>query len=309
MEMRGITTGIWGCDVVLSSPSPHPLHPHISHGMLIAYESFRMTKRTCVLVSLIIVAVPATARSQTGIRPPQGWSLGISGGAAAFSDMQRGSVRVFRPTPQGMEEREMARRVGAETSTTIGGYLAYWPSRNWGMRLHGSFAPSRFETMMQEADAEYAGIPSSSDEGERLAGLSIVSADLQLLFRLPTIKDRVMLYGIVGGGAARYAVQNGEDPVPEEAEGDFEGGVRVRPAGVLGLGAMLPFRNRAFRLHFELTNTIAATPLKGGYRQAFVASGGEELEFDPRDEPAGERRVYVMNGVRFTIGASFSPNK
>lgn len=268
-----------------------------------------MKKRLCIIASFVVAAVPAIAEAQTGITPPRGWSLGVSAGAAAFSDMQRGSVRVFRPTPTGIEEREMARRVGAETSTSLAGYLAYWPSRNWGMRLHGSYSPSRFETVMQERDAEYAGMPSSSEEGERLAGLSIVSADMQLLFRLPTIKRRVMLYGILGGGAARYAVESGEEPVPEEAEGDFEGGVRVRPAGVLGLGAMLPMRNRAFRLHFELTNTISGTPLKGGFQQAFVDAKGEEVAFDPRDEPAGERRVYVMNNVRFMVGASYSPNK
>ena len=258
---------------------------------------------TCVLM----LALVTNANAQTGIRPPQGWSLGFLGGAAAFSDMQRGSVRVTRPTSTGVEQREFARRVGAETSTTLAAYLAFWPSRNWGLRVHASYAPSRFETIMTEGDAEYAGMPTASD-GERLAALSIVSGDLHALFRMPTIKNRVMLYGILGGGLARYSVTSADDPVPPEAEGDFEGGVKVRPAAVLGLGAMLPLRNRSFRMHFELTNHISATPLEGGDTQTYQDGDGS-VEFLPRDEPAGERRVTVVNGVRFVVGLSYSPRK
>lgn len=228
------------------------------------------------------------------------------GGAAAFSDMQRGSVRVFRPTAAGIESRELPRRVGAETSTALAANLAFWPSRNWGLRLHGTYAPTRFETVMKESEADFAGMPRNSEETGRLAGLNITTADLQLLFRLPTIKNRVLLYGIVGGGAARYEVVAGEEPVPEEAEGEFEGGVKFRPEGMFGLGAMLPFKNRAFRLHFELTDHLTSTPLEGGDPQTVELPDGEVL-FDPQDEPAGERRVTVTNGVRFMVGVSWSP--
>jgi hypothetical protein len=232
-------------------------------------------------------------------------SVGFFGGAAAFSDMQRGSVRVFRPVSTGFESREMVRRVGAETSTSVGGYVAFWPSRNWGLRVQGAYAPTRFETFMKESEAEYAGLPQSSEENGRLAGLSIGTVDLDVMVRFPTIKNRVMLYGILGGGLARYSVQEG-NPVPEEAEGEFEGGVKVRPAAVFGLGAMLPMRNRALRLHFELTNHLAETPLQGGDRQATEMPNGT-IVFDPGDEPAGERRVAIMSGVRFVVGVSWSP--
>ena len=259
-----------------------------------------MNKTVLLFVFLASPLAAAEAVAQTGIRAPQGWSLGIFGGAAAFSDMQRGSVRV--------EDRELARRVGAETSTTLGGFLAFWPSQNWGLRAHGTWSPSRFETVMHEGEAEDAGIISTSAEGERLAGLSIMSADLHFMFRLPTIKNRVMPYGILGAGAARYSVQTGDEPVPDEAQGDFEGGVKVRPAATLGLGAMLPMRNRSFRLHFELMNQVAATPLEGGSRQSILREDGT-IVLDPRDEPAGERRVSVMNNVRFVVGASWAPRK
>lgn len=262
-------------------------------------------KKTLLVAALCLLSV-ADASAQTGIRPPQGWSLGVLGGAAAFSDMQRGSIRVVRPVGSGIEERKLARRVGAETASSLAGYFAYWPGRNWGLRLHASYAPSRFETVMNESDAEYAGM-SETNGGQRLAGLSIISTDLQALFRLPTVKDRVMLYGILGGGLARYAVTAGE-PVPAEAEGDFEGGVKVRPAGVIGLGAMLPLRHRAFRMHFELTNHVSGTPLTGGESQFRTDEQGT-LEIDPRDEPPGERRVTVVNSVRFMVGISFSAKK
>jgi hypothetical protein len=264
-------------------------------------------KKAYLFFGLLCLAANAPAAAQTGIRPPQGWSLGISGGAAAFSDMQRGSIRVLRPVGTSVEERELARRVGAETASSLGAYLAFWPSRNWGLRLHASYAPSRFETVMSEADAEYAGMPETNGD-ERLAGLSIISTDLQALFRLPTVKDRVMLYGILGGGVARYSVNEGNEPVPPEAEGDFERGVKIRPAAVIGLGAMLPFRNRAFRMHFELTNHVGVTPLAGGDRQ-FRSNEQGTVEIDPRNEPSGERRVTFTNSVRFMVGVSFSARK
>jgi hypothetical protein len=276
-------------------------------GLTNAKFGFCLNKASLSTVVLLVWLTPSLVSAQTGIRPPQGWSLGFFGGAAAFSDMQRGSVRVFRPVSTGFETREFARRVGAETSTSVGGYVAFWPSRNWGLRVQGAYAPTRFETFMKESEAEYAGLPQSAEEDGRLASLNISTVDLDVLVRLPTIKNRVMLYGILGGGLARFSVTEGE-PVPEEAEGEFEGGVKVRPAAVMGLGAMLPMRNRSLRLHFELTNHMAETPLQGGDRQGTEMPNGI-IVFDPGDEPAGERRVAVMNGVRFIVGVSWAARR
>jgi hypothetical protein len=263
-------------------------------------------RKLSALTLVIGLVMPTATQAQTGIRPPQGWSLGFMGGAAAFTDMQRGSIQVTRPTSVGIEQRELARRVSAETSTTLAAYLSYWPSRNWGLRVHATYSPTRFETLMKESEAEYAGLPQSSEEAGRLAGLSIVTTDLQGMFRLPTIKNRVMLYGILGGGVARYRVQNDDGAIPEEAEGEFDEGAKIRPSAVFGLGSMLPFRNRAFRLHFELTNHVAGTPLKGGDPQE-ATNNDVEVKIVPRDEPAGERRVSFTSGVRFMVGMSFSP--
>jgi hypothetical protein len=261
--------------------------------------------RTVFVAALLTGLSWTSAAAQTGIRAPQGFSIGVLGGAAAYSDMQRGVVRVTRPTTGGFEERELARRVGAKTSTSLAAYVAYWPSRNWGLRVHGTWSPTRFQTLMKESEAEFAGMAPSSDDEARLAGLSVMTGDLQVLFRLPTIKNRIMPYGILGGGIAAYQVQ-GPDPVPAEADGEFEGGTKLRPAGIFGVGAMLPLSNRAFRLHFELTDHLTGTPIRGG--EAVQAETPDAtFEFDPQDPPAGETRVRVTNSVRFMVGLSFTP--
>ena len=212
------------------------------------------------------------------------------GGAAAFSDMQRSSMTVFRTTSAGLETRDLGRRIGAETSTALGAYLSFWPSRNWGLRVYGTYTPTRFETIMRGGHGSFN--PEAPDTG-RLAGLDIMTADLQAMFRLPTIKNRVLLYGILGGGLARYEVRSSDEraPLPEEAEGDLGDGPRTHPAGMFGLGAMLPFRNRAYRLHFELSNHIGETPLGG------VIDAATTVE-DP---------VEFTSSVRFMVGASWSP--
>jgi hypothetical protein len=236
----------------------------------------------------LIFTTHSKSHGQTGIRPPQGWSLGLMGGAAAFSDMHRGSVEVLRLTPTGAEARDLSRRVGAETSTVVGGYLSFWPSRNWGLRLHGTFAPTRFESVVRTSSSSQ--LPDLAPDSVRYAGLHVATAELHALFRLPTIKNRVLLYGIVGGGIARYQAMGGDDPVPPEAAGDFDGGPQLQPGGIFGLGAMLPFRNRAFRLHFELTDQVSATPIQP---EATVEDDSVEL----------------TNAVRFMVGASWSPKR
>jgi hypothetical protein len=250
---------------------------------------FRM-KNAALAIPICALLLGATdLPGQTGIRPPQGWSLGLMGGVAAFTDMQRSSLTVFRTTSTGLETRDLGRRIGAETSTALGGYLSFWPTRNWGLRLYGTYAPTRLEAIMRGDHGSFN--PEAPDTG-RLAGLDIMTADLQAMFRLPTIKNRVLLYGILGAGLARYEVRSSSEnePVPEEAQGDLGAGPRTHPAGMFGLGAMLPFRNRAYRLHFELSNHIGETPL-----------GRTD------DQISAEDPVELTSSVRFMVGASWSP--
>lgn len=216
-------------------------------------------------LAILLISIATPLAAQTGVRPPQGWSLGVFGGGAAFTDFQRASIHGFRPTGGGkLEEREIAQLVGAETAGAIAGTLAFWPSRNWGIRARGALAPTRFETVIRKSDADFMNAPETSEETGKLAALAISSLDGQILFRLPTIRGRIMPYGIVGGGVVRYALGRGDERVPEEAADDFEeGGSQTRGALSFGLGAMLGLRPERWALHFELTDQIARTPVEG----------------------------------------------
>lgn len=184
-------------------------------------------------ILLLCALWPGSLHAQTGVRPPQGWSLSGFAGGAAFTDFQRAAER----------------RIGAETSGSFAANLAFWPTRHWGIRARIGYAPSRFETIDPQADR---------DTTPRLASLSITSYEGQLIFRLPTIHGRVMPYGIAGGGIVRY--QLGEDaPLPEEAVNGFSTG--QQPAVSVGLGAALPLRPSGWSLNFELTDQISRTPM------------------------------------------------
>lgn len=234
---------------------------------------------------LLWAATPAVA--QTGIRPPRGLNVGVMGGGAAYSDLQRSGVRLERLTADGLEERSFPRRISVETSTAAGGWLSYWPTRSFGLRLQGTWSPSRFQVLATPSEGTFIGAESETGEPD-LAGVEVITGDLQLLFRLPTLRNRVLPYGILGGGVTRYRTRGGEELLPSEAEEFFEDGSSVQPGGVFGLGAMLPLRNRAFRLHFELTDHVARTPIKSG---GFVP---------------GESRVRLTNSVQCMVGLSYS---
>lgn len=242
--------------------------------------------------------VASEADAQTGVRPPRGWSFGVFAGGSAFTDFQRGTVRATRVGSAGeIEFRDFPRSVGAQTAVIAGGILAYWPNKNWGVRAQASYAPSRFETVIPQSDAQFMGMPRSSEDSARLAPLTISMYQAQLLFRLPTIRNRVMPYGIVGGGQTRYTIGSG-DPVPEEAVEDFGSGSRNRLAATVGLGAMINMRRKGWGLHFELTNQISQTPIKGASETSEIAENARLLE-DPRRSPVGH-----INTVSFMVGVS-----
>lgn len=220
----------------------------------------RMTR--LLLLSVLIAASPLQA--QSGVRPPNGWSLGVFAGGAAFTDFQRSTVQTATLSKSGQAmAREFPRSVGAETSGALAGTLAYWPGNNWGFRLRGSYMPTRFETIIPQSEAEFLNQPRSSADGEAFRAINITAYDGQVLFRLPTIRHRVMPYGIVGGGVVRYSLRSGSEPVPDEARTDFEAGAPTRPAVTVGLGAMLGLQRPGWGLHFELMDQMARTPVRG----------------------------------------------
>jgi hypothetical protein len=241
-----------------------------------------MTRK--LLVAALLSATPLYA--QTGVQPPKGWSLGIFVGGAAYTDFQRADVRSVGITSAGIPfDVQYPQRLGAETTGTLAATLAFWPTRNWGLRFRGAYAPTRFETEIPQSDAELMGAPGL--ESRQLANLQITSYEGQLLFRMPTIHNRIMPYGIVGGGVIRY-VPGGQGAIPPEAEDDFDRGGRRQPEVTVGLGAMLGLQKHGWGLHFELIDQISRSPVTGG---------------SDTDE------IRLMNSVAFMVGASWTHRK
>lgn len=207
-------------------------------------------------IALLIALFATPLHAQTGVRPPQGWSLAAFAGGAAFTDFHRNADR----------------RIGAETSGSFAGHLAFWPTGHWGVRARIGYAPSRFEVIAEQE---------ARDTAPPLASLSIMSYEGQILFRLPTLHGRVMPYGIAGGGVLRY--QLGSDaPLPEEAETAFEADRYMTVT--LGAGAALALRPTGWSLGFELTDQVSRTPIPG----------------------TGSDRIKTTSSVAFMVGASWN---
>ena len=234
------------------------------------------------MILAVLVIAPAL-HAQTGVRPPQGWSLGVYLGGAAFTDFQRSNIRAVGVSVDGEPiERELLQSVGAQTSSVVAATIAYWPTQNWGFRARAAYAPTRFETVIPQADAEFLNMPRPAATGSEFRSLAITSYEGQVLFRLPTIRHRIMPYGIFGGGVVRYTLRSGDEPIPQEAESDFESGRQTRPAVTLGLGVMHGLRP-GWGLHFELIDQISQTPVRG----------------------TQEDSLETTSSLTFTVGASW----
>ena len=234
------------------------------------------------IVAALMLAAPVYA--QKSVRPPQGWSLSLSGGGAAFTDFQRSTVRALGPTASGgLEHRDFPLRISAKTTGTFAAGLSYWSNSAWGLRLFGSYAATRFKTLIAESDAAFLNVPQSSEEAEELAPLTIASADAQAMVRFPIIRNRITPYAFLGGGIVRYGASPTDGSMPEEADADFASGSQIKPAARLGVGASLPLGRDRWRLNFELNDQIAPTPLRRG----------------------GDRSVNITNAVAFMIGVSY----
>jgi hypothetical protein len=244
------------------------MFPRVFHNGKRVFKSagatFANGPRMMRLLLILILLAASPLNAQSGVRPPRGWSLGVFGGGAAFTDFQRSTVQAATLSQSGQAmAREFPRSVGAETSGALAGTLAYWPGNNWGFRLRGAYMPTRFETIIPQSEAVFLNQPRSSADGEAYRAMNITAYESQVLFRMPTIRHRIMPYGIVGGGVVRYSLRNGTEPVPDEAQSDFDGATPTRPAVTIGLGAMLGLQRPGWGLHFELVDQIARTPVRG----------------------------------------------
>ncbi|HUP90285.1 MAG TPA: hypothetical protein VM100_13080 [Longimicrobiales bacterium] len=147
-----------------------------------------------------------------------------------------------------------ASRISPHTSGIFTVGLGFWPGRNWGIRLQAAHMPTRFEEIRP-------GVLMTLDGSDRYSKLSIRSYLATANFRMLTIQNRVMPYGIIGGGVVEYRPERDEHPIPLVASDDFAEGVRREPAGVVGVGARVQTRSNGWALNFELTDQLSRSPI------------------------------------------------
>lgn len=212
------------------------------------------------LVASAFVALPTISTAQ--VRPPEGWSLALGAGGAAYTALHR---------------TDESRRLSPHTSGQFVASLSYWPSRNWGLRAHGTLMPTRFEEIR----------PAFQMQADTItyAHLTMQSYQLQANFRMPTIRNRIMPYGILGAGVMRFkASDKPENPIPAAAGADLGGGSRRSGSATFGVGARVQNRDNGWALFFELADQIARTPIKSN----------------------DSNSVHYLNAATFTIGFSWT---
>jgi len=213
------------------------------------------------LLILGLAAGPVGAQVEAPTSPtwrPHQVTVSALGGGAAYSSFLT------------VELATGDERLTARTAMAVAGALGYWPRRGWGVRLHGGWAPTRFER--ERRGGNEPGTPPDA----RGANLSVWMADLDLLIRLPIGLGRVEPYGVVGGGVVRY-VADESAALPSEARGDFAAGTSTRGALVLGAGALIPMQRRDLLLTFEVTDHVVRSPVRGPTGQAASVTSNVRL--------------------------------
>ena len=191
-------------------------------------------------------ATPAAAQQKRDTQMGGVTLTGLVGGAAN-TDLQRVAVRdATGPAP--------VRRVTADTSPVVAGAVGYWPSRHWGIRVHGSFAPTQLEVRNQAGnglrDAPFA-----------QSAAWLWTTDAAFMIRAPvTPGGRIVPYLLFGGGVIGLRADRAE-PITE-ATGENLESHSIEPTGLLGLGAHVPLRRRSLALTFELTDHVFTTPIR-----------------------------------------------
>ena len=209
-----------------------------------------------LLASLAVAGSPGRAASQKPTAEhffrPGSVALSIYGGGGAFSKVHR---------IQGAEGSEDPADVVVQTSGAFAGEAVWWLTGNLGLRLHGSFLPSRFDVRSERDESGLAGAGTAARVAWR--GVHVWIADAAVLVRPPVTLGRMMPYAVVGGGIVSYRPR-GEDALPPELGEAFSGGARNAGAAVLGLGAVLPLQRERLLLSFALTNHITRPLVAAG---------------------------------------------
>jgi len=208
-------------------------------------------------------------------------ALSVAGGGIAFSDFRREAASLGPEEP-------FEQRLSAQTSILGSAALSVWLGRRVAVRVHGAWAPTRFDVRSTGALTVIA------DSTVSLSRLDVWMYDVDLLIRLPLSVGRVEPYAIAGAGAIEYRLRTGEDEVvPEPAALAFDGDRQRRLAGVLGLGAVIPLERHRLLLNFELSSHFARTPISEAAMPAVAA----DPEADARVDEVG-----YTSGVRLMLG-------
>ena len=250
---------------------------------------FRPVRRVAFFVT-VAFTLPAGASAQIAadrIFIPGTVSFSANVGGVAFTDFRRTAARAASPIAG---DAAIERRISAQPSLAFGAGAGVWIGHAWGVRLEGSYAPTRFDV---ETAAESGAGDAEQVDG---AGLDIWTAEAHLLFRLPFRIGRMLPYGVLGGGAAIYGPRGDAEKIPYEARASFAGGSQTRPAAVAGLGGVLPLERYGLLLRFELTNLITRTPVGSGAPGVFQAEDGLQTVAE------SDRSGGTTNHVRFTLG-------
>ena len=254
----------------------------------------------------LVLGIAGMAQAQD--RKPNtmgGLVLSAWGGGTAFSDLQRFSAEARWQLPTGeFQSRALDRRLSAVTAPMIGIAAAYWWSPRWGMRTQLGYSPSRFDVTVPEDEMPRVQTQATKTDESHFRSLGIMSIDAQLLYRLPvTPGGRVAPYALAGVGMLRYST-TGNDPLPPEAQPAFSSrSSRNKPAGVFGLGVLVPLQREHYALSFELTDHIARTPFTRS-AAALLQEGPLTVLTSQRTAPADDR-VSMTNHVSLLVGFSW----
>ncbi|MGH7445798.1 MAG: hypothetical protein ACREKM_13020 [Longimicrobiales bacterium] len=243
---------------------------------------------TVPAIAALLAVAPRVAHAQADAEylfAPGVVSLSLFGGGIAFSDFRREAEPIASDQP-------LERRLSARTSVLGAGALTYWLSSRWGIRLHASYAPSRFE--LKTADSGTLREDVRTDAAPPLSRVDVWMYDADVVFRIPLGVGRVEPYGILGAGAVDYRLRTAEgEMVPESVAIAFEGNRQRMLAGVIGLGALVPLERHRLLLNFELTNHLGQTPLN--------EDALSTVAFDPESEQRVDNVGYTSN-VRLMLG-------
>jgi hypothetical protein len=224
------------------------------------------------------------------------WMLRADVGGAAFTDFQRGTATAAETDP---DLGTFQRRVSARTTATTGGSISYWILDGWGVRAGMSYSPSGF-AVWNEARAQRLLDERMQGERPAYAGLSVWYADAAVLFRLPFTFQRVVPYGLAGGGLVEYRPARDEE-LPPEARDRFAHGRWRAPAALFGIGAVAALQYHNLMLNAELSNHLVRTPLDDAGRGEWFELGGVPVQLlhDPR---RGGDGIGTTSNLRLTVG-------